>query len=160
MNIAANTAEFIADLISERDGAAKFVSLLAAEQNALRDGIVEHLEMLARDKSGMARRLSELGERRTRYLIALGFSPDSYGMDSWINNYPRETGALAAWHDLRRLAVQAREANQTNGTLIDLRLRHNQQALAALENASGATTLYGPQGQTMPLPRARRLSAV
>lgn len=159
MKIAANTAGFIADLISERDLTAEFVSLLATEQNALRDGAVEQLEKLAHSKSGAAQRLSELGERRAGYLVASGYSPDSYGMDTWIKNHPQETGAIAAWHELRRLAVRAREANQTNGALIDLRLRHHQQALAALGNACGATTLYGPQGETLPLPRARRLSA-
>lgn len=159
MKIAETATEFIADLISERDGTAKFVSLLAAEQNVLRDGGVEQLETLARDKAGIAEHLSEFGERRTRYLIAAGFSPDSYGMDLWLKNHPQITAAIAAWHELRQLAVRAREANQTNGALIDLRLRHHQLTLAALGDACGATTVYGPQGQTLPLTRARRLSA-
>lgn len=159
MSIAANTAEFVTDLLSEREAAAKFVSILAAEQKALRDGAVEHLDELARDKSGKAQRLAELGERRARHLVAAGFSPDTYGMGSWINAHPQEISAIAAWRDLRQFAARAREMNQANGALIELRLRHHQQMLTALESACGATALYGPRGQTLTLPRARQFSA-
>lgn len=159
MKTAANTAEFVADLNSERDGTAEFISLLAMEQDALRAGAVEHLEALARDKAEMAQQLGELAQRRARYLAASGLSPDARGMESWLSAHPQDAGAAAAWHGLRRFAEQARLLNQVNGALINLQLRHHQQMLAALQNACGGPVLYGPQGQTLPMPSTRQVSA-
>ncbi len=156
---AAGAAEFIACLLAERDGTAEFVNLLVNEQTVLRDGASELLEALSRNKAAMARRLSELAVLRTRFLALQGFSPDAAGMQSWISSHPQETGAATAWRSLQSLAAQARELNQVNGALIELQLRHNQQRLAALGKACGTPMLYGPQGQRLPAPRTRQLSA-
>ena len=159
MKPAANTAEFIANLLIERNGTEEFVSLLQTEQEALRDGAAERLEPLAHDKLEMAQHLSAFAQQRARYLSAAGFSPDAQGMESWMNFHPQNTGAVAAWRALRRLAEDARALNQANGALINLQLRHHQLMLTALGNACGASMLYGPQGQTLPAPNARQLGA-
>ena len=157
--MAENTAEFIAGLLIERDGAEEFVNLLRTEQEALRDGAAERVETHARDKAEMAQHLNRFAQQRTRYLAAAGLSPDARGMESWINAHPQNAGAVAAWHGLRRLAEEARALNQANGALINLQLRHHQQLLTALGNACGAPVLYGPQGQTLPVSHARQLGA-
>lgn len=159
MKPAANTPEFIANLLIERNGTEEFVSLLQTEQEALRDGAAERLEPLARDKLKMAQNLSVFVQQRARYLATAGFSPDAQGMESWMNTHLQNTGAVAAWRALRRLAEEARALNQANGALINLQLRHHRQMLTALGNACGASTLYGPQGQTLPVSHARQLGA-
>lgn len=160
MTTAANTAGFIADLLAERDAAAGFAQLLAAEQEALQDGAAERLEALARDKLDMASRLEELAQRRARSLTTAGFSPDAPGMDAWLASHAQHTLAAAAWHGLQQLAALTRALNQANGVLIDLQLRHHQQRLAALEHARGVPGLYGAGGQPLPAVGARPLTAV
>jgi len=159
MKAVANTAEFMANLLIERNGAGEFVSLLKTEQEALRDGAAERLETLARDKLKMAQHLSALAQQRARHLAAAGFSPDAQGMESWIAAHPRNAGAAAAWRDLRRFAEEARALNQANGALINLQLRHHQQMLTALGIACGTPALYGPHGQALPVSHARQLGA-
>lgn len=159
MKPAAGAAELIDSLRAERDGTAEFVNLLVNEQAVLRDGASELLETLSRNKSDMAQRLSELAVLRTRLLAQQGYSPGATGMQSWVKNQVQDTGAATAWRSLQALAAQARALNQTNGALIELQLRHHQQTLAALGKACGAPMLYGPLGQTLPIPRTRQLSA-
>lgn len=151
--------EFIANLLAERDATAEFVNLLVNEQAVLRDGASELLETLSRNKAEMAQQLSELAALRARLLALQGYSPDAKGMQSWIRSHSQDAGAATAWRSLRSLAEQARALNQANGALIELQLRHHQQTLSALGKACGTPMLYGPQGQTLPSPRTRQLSA-
>ncbi len=159
MKPTANTAEFIANLLIERNGAEEFVSLLQTEQEVLRDGGAERLESLARDKLKMAQNLSTFAQQRAFHLAAAGFSPDARGMESWMHAHPQNVSAVAAWNGLQRLAEEARALNQANGALINLQLRHHQQMLTALGNACGAPALYGPHGQPLPVSHARQLGA-
>lgn len=159
MKPAGSVTEFIAGLLAERDGTAEFVNLLVNEQAVLRDGASELLETLSRNKAKMAQRLSELALLRARFLELQGHSPDATGMQSWVRRHPQDAAAATAWRSLQSLAAQARALNQVNGALIELQLRHHQRTLAALGKACGAPMLYGPQGQPLPAPRTRQLSA-
>lgn len=159
MKPAATATEFIANLFAERDGTAAFANLLVNEQAVLRDGASDLLETLSRNKAEMAQRLSELAQLRVRFLAQQGYGLDAAGMQSWIRHHPQDTDAATAWRSLQSLAAQARTLNHVNGVLIELQLRHQQQKLAALGKACGTPMLYGPQGQALPTPRTRQLSA-
>ncbi|HSQ03485.1 MAG TPA: flagellar protein FlgN [Burkholderiales bacterium] len=153
------TEEFVAAVRAERDEAAAFVALLKAEQRALRDGSAVDVERLAPAKSRMADSLSAHTAKRLAFLDVLGYAPDSRGMHEWARAHPRNPAGVAAWEDLQEHAARAHALNDANGKLIDLRLRHCRQALAALKQACGLTTLYDPQGHTAPMAASRPLTA-
>ena len=120
----------------------KFVALLASEQEFLLHNDTENLLTLSEVKSQAANILMEIGSSRRQSLLADG--KDS--MESWIGrNAP---GSQALWHEIRELAAQAQQLNNTNGELIQSRMRNNQQALGVLYNSSkNAAGIYGRDGQ-------------
>lgn len=63
----------------------------------------------------------------------------------WLETHSQE--GLDIWQKIRGLAVRAQQLNHTNGELIQMKLRHNQQTLAVLSNAADKANLYGPDGQ-------------
>ena len=59
------------------------------------------------------------------------------------------------WHELLELATQARDGNETNGRLINLLLKQNQEALSVLISG-GAESIYGADGQPRSLVAGKR----
>jgi flagella synthesis protein FlgN len=154
-----NTENFVAALAAERDQAAAFVVLLRAEQQALRDGVTANVERLAPEKARMAENLARCTEKREKSLAAMGYERGARGMQQWAKAQAGNSAGTEAWQRLQQHAGEAHALNEANGKLIDLRLRHCRQALAALEHACGVTPLYGPLGHTTAVSASRPLSA-
>jgi flagella synthesis protein FlgN len=123
-----------------------FVGILEREQRLLIDGDVDGLPALLHDKNELAARLAAIAEQRRLTLAREGLSADRSGVATWFAAHPDDEGGRVAWAELLPLATQARDLNQLNGDLIQLRLQHNQQAINALVGSSGAGGLYGPDG--------------
>jgi flagellar biosynthesis protein FlgN len=64
---------------------------------------------------------------------------------AWLGTHSPE--GLAIWQKTLALAKRSQQLNRTNGELIQMKLRHNQQSLAVLSNAVNKANLYGPDGQ-------------
>ncbi len=160
MKSSPETDRFVAELCAERDTAAAFVVLLKAEQEALRHGVASDVERLAPDKIRMADALARHTAKRLEALAASGHQRSALGTQAWVAAHAKNGAAATAWQALREHAAEARALNETNGKLIELRLRHCRQALSALEQACGATTVYGPQGRTIPPAASRTVTAV
>ena len=135
-----------AELSAFRD----FVQVLHTEQEALIQGDIDRLIELARLKSEKVLLLSQFAERRNRYLAANGRNPEQQGsMDKWLQQHGGESPHTAeAWEQLLEQAKIAQQINQVNGSLIEIKLRFNQQALTLLQTAANQTGIYGPDGQT------------
>lgn len=133
-----------------------FLGILHKEQEALIEGKIEQLEVLASDKAQMAGQLAELAARRNRGLVSRSLNPDREGIDACL----ADTNAAGAWRDLQGLVQAAQDLNRANGEMIEARLRHNQRALAALQGAAGVVSLYGPQGHTLGFSGGRPLGRV
>ena len=120
----------------------KFVALLSSEQQSLLNNDTDILLTLSDSKTQAANLLMDIGNARRKTL----FTSTINNMEAWIEkNAP---GSKALWSEIRQLADQAQQLNSTNGELIQSRMRHNQQALGVLYNASkSAAGLYGPDGQ-------------
>ncbi|WP_297477880.1 flagella synthesis protein FlgN [Ferrovum sp.] len=110
---------------------AQFQALLDEEQGLLMSGETLPLIPLAEKKNRFAQRLIDL----TTYRRELGEPPVGHNID-------RLNALLAN-------TQKAETTNRTNGELIQIRLRHNQQALTILQQAAQKATLYGPDGQTL-----------
>jgi flagella synthesis protein FlgN len=140
-------------LNNERAAVGAFIVLLEAEQSALLEGDTDKLLASVEEKNRSAAKLNDLSEQRRR---ALPSDVTNLNFDKWLQQH--EPSGAAIWQDLRRLATQAHQLNQTNGELIQIKLRYNQQALGVLFGAAqNAAGLYGRDGQTNSLPSSAHI---
>jgi flagella synthesis protein FlgN len=138
-----------------------FLGILQDEQDALVKGNTDHLTELAKRKTEQVSALSRLAENRSRLLADAGFGADRQGLEAWLERHDSPSNELRIlWNDLLQAADAARQTNETNGSMIENRLRHNQQALAVLQSAANQASLYGPDGQTYGFGSGRPLGKV
>lgn len=135
----------LAALTAEHAALVDFVALLQREQGMLTENLTDQLIELSEQKSKQAMRLNQLAETRRTLLQnnipQLGVA----AIQAWLKTH--SPAGLLAWQKVLSLAVQAQQLNNVNGELIQMKLRHNQQALSALSNAVNKANLYGPDGQ-------------
>jgi len=159
----ASPSDLVKNLEAELRAFQDFIQALQTEQDALVQGNVDPLLELARIKSEKVVLLSQLAESRTRFLSAQGYSPQEHGgMTKWLQQQ-RDGGnpqIAELWQQLLALAENAQQLNQINGSMIDTRLRNNQQALTILQVAANQSALYGPDGQTQTLGLGRPIGKV
>lgn len=139
-------AEILSALSDERTSALSFVALLQQEQGLLMENSIDRLQNLAEKKSAHAVSLNELNEVCRRLMGKAGAKPDNAGIAAWLQANSKE--GLALWQEIRTLAEQARQINQINGELIQMKQRLNQQLLTALTRAVNQANVYGSDGQT------------
>ena len=137
------TVELPSHLINERDALRSFITLLETEQQALLTQDSEQLLTLAEAKTRAVNKLAELSNIRQRQLNLGATNLDT---TTWIQkNAP---SCRDVWNEIRELATRAHRINQTNGEVIQLKLRSNHQALTVLLGATqNAAGLYGRDGQ-------------
>ena len=135
------TAELLSNLNDECSVLRTFVVLLENEQSILLGQNSEELLPLAEAKTQLANRVGTLSEARRKVM-----PEGTHDTVEWLKqNAPQ---GLSAWDDARQLAANAHRLNQTNGELIQIKLRYNQQALGVLYGAAqNAAGLYGADGQ-------------
>ncbi len=133
-------------LYAEREALISFVALLEVEQQALIGADTDKLLALSDSKIQAANELGKLAIERKNELNARGAPEEAGSTATWLQSNALEL--LPIWRGIQQLAGKAQQMNRTNGILIQSRLRHNQQALTALQNAARSTNgLYGPDGQ-------------
>lgn len=132
-------------LQGERDAMRDFVALLEREQSALVENDTDAVMDLAEQKSEQALRLHSLVEARTALFKRRynGLAPAAIQHELQT----KDPHSWNLWLELRDFAERAQHLNQSSGELIQLKMRHNQQALAVLNNASNQANLYGANGQ-------------
>jgi flagella synthesis protein FlgN len=135
------TAELLSNLNDECTALRTFVVLLEDEQRVLLGQHTEELLPLADAKIQLTNKISALSAARQRFL-----PEGTDNMADWLKrNIPQ---GLPAWQEARQLAAHVQRLNQTNGELIQIKLRYNQQALGVLYGAAQSTAgLYGANGQ-------------
>lgn len=136
-----NAAEIKTRLTEERTALQAFVGLLEREQQILLSPDAEPLLDLSTEKTRAAEALTALVKKRAQYLSA---GPGE--IEAWLRS--NAAIALDVWKDIQKMGAQAQQMNKTNGDLIQVRMRYNQQALQALLGASEqAAGLYDPKGK-------------
>lgn len=149
--MAVDMTDLLRTLESEADAVSEFVRLLKLEQVALENGDINDLVGFTQDKTTVSNELTALANQRNTALAGLGLASDRTGIEDWLKGRPSDIRGRNAWARIVELATEARNLNNLNGTLIQIRMQHNAQALAALQGASRTLNLYGPDGQTEPL---------
>jgi flagella synthesis protein FlgN len=143
----AAAAQLVAGLTAEHAALQKFVALLEREQTMLVENLTDQLLELSEQKSSDALNLGRLAETR-RNLLKKNIPQENLQSDAiqaWMKTHSPE--GLVIWQKLRAMADRAQQLNLTNGELIQMKLRHNQQSLAVLIKAADKANLYGPNGQ-------------
>lgn len=126
-----------------------FVALLEREQQMLVENHTDQLQELSEKKTADAMRLSGIAEARHSMIeknLPQLAGRDTSKLDSWLAKHSQK--GLAVWQEIRALTKRAQQLNRTNGELIQMKLRHNQQSLAVLTGTVNKPNLYGPNGQS------------
>lgn len=138
--------QLLAALVAERSALLEFVALLEREQGMLVENLADQMTELAEQKSIDALNLNKLGETRRVLFQKILPQADADTIRAWLKTHNPQ--GLSVWQETLSLAGRARQLNQTNGELIQTKLRRNQQMLAILSHAVNKANLYGPDGQT------------
>lgn len=142
------SANFIADLETEKVTLAAFVEILKKEENALVQGKIDEIDYLASDKSRLIERLIQLDNHRNEYLQNQGLILEKNSISTWfVKHYSNQSKVQTLWNELLELVKIAQPLNYSNSLIISAHLQHNQRAFAALHCAAGNVSLYGPKGQ-------------
>lgn len=136
---------FAASLELELNLVRSFITLLQKEQDDLIQGITGRTDSVTLDKSNLVQELAQFGDQRNRYLLSQGLTPDNKGMNTWLEEHADQHTATT-WFDLIHVARIAHRLNLANGKIIESRLQYCRRACNTLQEAAGATTLYGPEG--------------
>lgn len=129
--------------------------MLAEERRVLNGAEADRLADIANEKSSLAAQLNRVEARRDTLLVKLGFARGRTGTEAWLASLPAAETERRQWAELLQLAAQARDENETNGRLIGLLLRQNQDALSVLLSG-GADSIYGTDGQQRSLSDGKR----
>ena len=152
---AATTAEFISQMHAERTALQAFIRLLETEQQALLNEQSEQIQALADNKVQMVQELTSLVNARRNGMLTRGIKFEPGSMQTWLQTHSAIN--LPTWHEIQKMATHAQHMNRTNGELIQVKIRHNQQTLTMLHNAThNVNGLYGPDGQPS-LPASGRI---
>lgn len=141
-----HTTKLLGALTAEQSALQKFIRLLKQEQGLLVENNTDRLLELAEQKSAQAISLNELAESRRSLMQENIHTLSAEAIHTWLETHGAK--GLAIWQEIRTLAKQAQQINNTNGELIQMKLRHNQKSLAVLSNAVNKANVYGPDGQT------------
>lgn len=132
----------------------QFISVLQAEAHALEQTAdTGALVASTEEKNRLYGLLTQAGQERQAQLRELGYSADKAGLDSAAREYPV---LKPLCQDMFDLAKQAGEINTSNGTIIDIHMKRNQQALDALRRLGNMDPLYDASGRTHHAPAHRK----
>lgn len=141
-----SSPQLLSVLTAERAALLNFIALLEREQGMLVENLTDQLFELSEQKSTDALNLNELAETRRALLRKNLPQLGADAIRAWLETHSPQ--ALTIWLEILALAERAQRFNQTNGELIQMKLRRNQQLLTVLSNAVNKANLYGPDGQT------------
>mgnify|MGYP001332703559 FL=1 len=140
---------FMRELETEINTLRAFIEILKEEENALVEGRIEKVDLLASDKSRLIEELIKLDGHRNEYLQKQGLILEKNSINAWLTKqHSDQSEVKILWDELLDLAKIAQQLSHSNGLVITTQLQHNQRAFSALHCAAGNVSLYGPQGQT------------
>lgn len=145
MKPSSSSPQLLSALTAEHTALLNFVALLEREQGMLVGNLTDQLLELSEQKSAAALDLNKLAEARRSLLQENLQQPGAEAIHAWLGTHSPQ--GLAVWQEILALAERAQQLNQTNGELIQMKLRRNQQLLGVLSNAVNKANLYGPDGQ-------------
>jgi flagellar biosynthesis/type III secretory pathway chaperone len=149
------------ELEHERLHLRQMLALLEEERAVLAGEEPWRLESLAAEKTAQVRALDLYAGRRRALLERCGVPATPAGLAACFTAAGAPGRRLAeVWREVASLAMEARDGNELNGKLIQMRLSHVQGRLASLDAAIGTERIYGADGRTRALPGSRVLGQI
>lgn len=140
-------ADPLTDLLDrELSDLRRFCALLEEERKVLTGAQADRLADIAKEKASLVAQLNQCEMQRDALLIKGGFMKGRPGMEAWLASQASPKTEHSRWNELLKLARLARDDNETNGRLINILLKQNQEALSVLLSG-GAESIYGADGQ-------------
>ncbi len=149
-----SASRLLAALNAEQLSLLNFVALLEREQEMLIANQGDRLHELSDQKTTGSLVLNELSATRRALLQEHVPQLDAESVRAWLKQHCAEGEPV--WQQIIALAKRSKQLNSINGELIQMKLRHNQQSLAALFNAARKASLYGPNGRPAVSPGSGR----
>jgi flagella synthesis protein FlgN len=134
--------------------AKELLATIRSEQTALVKADIDAIEAILDEKSEVLQRMNVVILNRYKALAANGFEPNEAGMSDWLKKQAKPA-LNEAWAVLKKTLIQAKELNRLNGMLINRQFNLNQQLLNHLQGNSGASDVYGRNGQARKQPATR-----
>ncbi|MEI6732389.1 MAG: flagellar protein FlgN [Comamonadaceae bacterium] len=145
---AASASNFLTGLRDEQLALTALTDLLRSEQDALIQGDADRVAALAAEKEERIKTLARLSEQRSNRLRSRGLNGGTEGMQVWIQDHPEHASlASKTWQQLLAGAEVARQINQSNGVLIENKLKQNRLKLAVLQTKGALDGVYGADGR-------------
>jgi flagellar biosynthesis/type III secretory pathway chaperone len=143
-------------LVRELADLRRFCVLIEEERKVLTGAQADRLPDIATAKASLAAQLSRWEAQREALLAKAGHGKGRAGVEAWLDSLPKSgTEQRRHWTELLELANHARAGNETNGRLINLLLKQNQDALSVLVSGGGES-IYGADGQPRTLASGKR----
>ncbi len=106
------------------------------------------LEQAAQRKQGLVSRMESLHNQRCALLQSSGCPASRGGLETFISRFDHGGRLRKRWASLLEITGQCRDANLSNGAVVELSRQHLRQALAALHGQSSQTVTYGASGES------------
>ncbi|MEA3639785.1 MAG: flagellar export chaperone FlgN [Lamprobacter sp.] len=125
------------------------IRLLEQEHQALAVGRIdgELLQRIAADKQNLLEQLEDAEQQRRQLQSELGY-PDG---DAGAREAARAADCLGSWEAVRSASERAARLNELAGSMLKMRLTHNQRLLNLIHSVA-EKTLYDTRGRTQAQP--------
>jgi flagellar biosynthesis/type III secretory pathway chaperone len=135
-------------LAQEVECTERLLNSLEAERLALVHRDMPALAQSTQEKITHIQLLESLEGKREQLLATLGFSGQPADLSSYLDDLPGDTGGLQdLWQRLLANTEACRNANLTNGGILEASRQHVEQALSILRGQAGSPSLYDPKGE-------------
>ena len=124
----------------------RLLSCMAEERTALVARNMHALQSSIEDKVKHTQQLESLEQQREAAMKALGFQADK--VQQCIEAQPRTERLQALWTQVLENTAACRDANLSNGGILESGRQHVELALGILRGQSGAPALYNTAGNT------------
>ncbi|MBK5929771.1 flagella synthesis protein FlgN [Halochromatium salexigens] len=141
---------------TQRDGLQRLTLLLEQECEALTAGNIdgEWLQRIAADKQALLEQLERSEQQRREMQAEHGYAEG----DAGARQAARDADCLDDWEAVRAASESAARRNELAGSMLWMRLKHNQRMLDVI-HAVSEKTLYDTQGRTGPRSGRLKVSA-
>lgn len=148
----------LAKLMDQEIAAAQaLLETLQAETDALgRDPVA--LEQAASRKQDLVTRMEALHGQRCSVLENADCTPSRSGMQRFLERFDVQDRLQQRWQRLLELTEQCRDANLSNGAVVEVSRLHLRQALAIMHGHSPQTVAYGSAGESVAAGTSRVLA--
>jgi flagella synthesis protein FlgN len=124
----------------------QLLACLDNERTALTKRDMETVQRTTSEKLQLSRQIEQLEQRRTDLVAQLGFGSDAESLGKCFDSLPQATVFKRLWRRILNDLEACRNANLTNGGILEASRQHVEQALCILRGQSGAPGLYSQAG--------------